>query len=736
MNPTISHLYQTSSGEWVIQSNEAHTQGVADLAARFAGKFGLSSWGRALGLFHDKGKESCAFQQHIRRESGYDPTLKVVGDYHHAFVGGILARECYGPTAVGLLSNAIVSHHTGLHDSDEMGDILSKAMPKEVNGQMDKPNLERLPFAGFQPEELHHLVRMLFSCLVDADYLDTEAFMNPSAAALRGSRNTLSDLLPLLEEHLKCLGKSAKPTEANLVRQEVQGHCADAADSPVGFYSLTVPTGGGKTLASLLWAMKHAVRNGLKRVIIAIPYTSIIVQTAAVLRSIFGDENVLEHHSGADLEGKENEKKNQEKEEDEAQTDRVKLATENWDYPIIVTTNVRLFESIFANRPSTCRKLHNIEKSVIILDEVHTLPAKFLQPIVDSLKAYQHLFGVSVLFTTASQPVLQGRLESSTPKVSFDGIEHITEIIPHELQLHERLRRVRLQIDSEGHSYDEVANMLCRHKRVLCIVNTRKDARELFSRLPQEGITLHLSRMMCPEHIRQTIERIKAALKVPENEIIRVVSTQLVEAGVDMDFPVVYRQEAGLDSLLQAAGRCNREGLLEMCTTHVFSLSKEHALPKGDMAMADASRKNMGNNHDWFAPETMAQYFKQFYTRQPTFDVKDMKHYLYSPNEMYFKSAAKEFHLIENDGPTVFVPWGKGASLIQRLLREGPSYQLMKKLSRFGVSVRNYEFNELKQAGVVDEMLKGVYVVNVPQQYDEHLGLLLENLWEDQILIS
>lgn len=725
MDPIISHIKQ-QEGHWVIQSNDAHTVGVANRAACFAYEFGLPSWGRTLGLLHDKGKETDAFQQHIRRESGYAPQVTVEGDYHHAFIGGILARQCYGPSAVNLLANPIVSHHTGLHDSDEMNEILHKTVPKEVDLTVDKLELERLPFTGLQEREMHHLVRMLFSCLVDADYLDTEAFMTPAVASLRGGKNTLAELFPLLERFLKKLSDNALPTEANAVRQEVQRLSAAAADAPTGFYSLTVPTGGGKTLASLLWAMKHAVRNGLHRVIIAIPYTSIIVQTTSVLRSIFGDENVLEHHSGV----------NPDAIKDETLDERMKLATENWDYPIIVTTNVRLFESMFANKPSVCRKLHNIVKSVIILDEVQTLPTKFLQPIVDSLKTYQHLFGISVLFTTASQPALQGSIEGCTPRVTLEGIDRIIEIVPPRLRLHERLRRVCLRIDNEGHTYDEVAAMLCKHKRVLCIVNTRKDAHELFKRLPRKGFTLHLSRMMCPEHISQTIECIKSVLKDPENDIVRVVSTQLVEAGVDIDFPVVFRQEAGLDSLLQAAGRCNREGLLDLCTTHVFSLSKEHNLPKGDIATSDAARKNLGTDCDWFAPETMASYFKQFYKRQPTFDEKDMKHYLYRPAEMHFSKAAKEFHLIEEDGPTVFVEWGEGASIIERLQQEGPTYPLMKKLSRYGVNVRSYEFHKLVEFGVVNEILKGIYVVNMPQQYDERLGLLLENIWKDQILIS
>lgn len=499
------------------------------------------------------------------------------------------------------------------------------------------------------------------------------------------------------------------------------------ADTPTGFYSLTVPTGGGKTLSSLVWAIKHAIKNGQKRVIIAIPYTSIIVQTASILRSIFGEENVLEHHSCVDPE----------QIKDERLKEKMKLATENWDYPIIVTTNVQLFESMFCNKPSACRKLHNIVNSVIILDEVQTLPMDYLQPIVDSLKTYNKLFNVSFLFTTASQPVLSGLIEGCNPKAAFNGIDHITEIIPDDFKLHEKLRRVKLSINDEGKNYDEVAEMLSQHKRVLCIVNTRRDAKEIYQRLSQEGVTLHLSKMMCPDHISETIKAIKTALKDDKNEIIRVVSTQLIEAGVDLDFPVVFRQEAGLDSILQAAGRCNREGRCGLSTTYVFSLSKEHSLPKGDIQAANSARLNLGNDHDWFAPETMTSFFKQLYCRKESFDKKDIRHYLYYPtNNLNFQTAAKEFQLIEDDGVNVVVCWKNSIDIVQQLLVNGPSYMLMKKLSKFMVNINRTDFKALVDMGVVSEKKEGLFVVDYKQQYDEHIGLRTDNNWANEILIQ
>lgn len=628
----IAHLFKEDDNRWKIQSNEEHCAGVAGLASRFAGEFGMSSWGGLIGFLHDKGKESNAFQQHIKKVSGYSPEVKVIGNYHHAYVGGAIAGKQYGKSADNLIVNQILSHHSGLHDSDEIDAAIKKEMdqnhdgqlPPEINTDIGTIKLNKPPFV-LSPNDFHHLARMLFSCLVDADYLDTESFMDKTSSELRSGKATLTELLPKLENYLLELKANATDSAVNHVRDEVQNQCIRTSESPIGFYSLTVPTGGGKTLSSLVWAMRHAIHNGQDRVIVAIPYTSIIVQTASILRNIFGEENVLEHHSNADPE----------QIRDERLRERMRLATENWDYPIIVTTNVQLFESMFDNRPSVCRRLHNIVNSVIILDEVQTLQVDYLQPIVDSLKTYNKLFKMSVLFTTASQPVLSGVIEGCNPKASFSGINEIKEIIPENFRLHDKLRRVRLDIDNEGKTYDEVAGMLTRHKRVLCVVNTRNDAKELYKRLPQEGVTLHLSKMMCPAHIRETIAKIKTALKDDENEIIRVVSTQLIEAGVDIDFPVVFRQEAGLDSVLQAAGRCNREGNLNTGTTYVFSLANEHNLPKGDIQDGNNARKSIVGDHDWFDPSTMKLYFRQLYCRKDSFDKKNIKDYLYKKRPLF-----------------------------------------------------------------------------------------------------
>ena len=720
----ISHIYEESDGRWVVQSNEDHTVGVAKLCSQYAAEFGMASWGSVLGMLHDKGKESDAFQQHIKKESGYEPDCHVTGDTHHAYVGGIIARQIYGKSADNLFVNQIVSHHTGLHDYDEIEEILKKKIPAEIDTHCQKVELNSPPF-GLTANGIHHLARMLFSCLVDADFLDTEAFMDKGSCRLRQNKADMKSLLPFLERRLDCFKARAGDSEINVIRNQVQEQCVRKANSNVGFYSLTVPTGGGKTLSSLLWAMRHAIHNGQKRIIISIPYTSIIMQTAAVLRGIFGEENVLEHHSNMHPENI----------KDETLREKMKLATENWDYPIVVTTNVQLFESMFSNKPSVCRKLHNIVNSVIVLDEVQTLPTDYLQPIVDALNTYNRLFKVSVLLTTASQPILTGLIEGCNPNAAFSGIEHVEEIIPKEFKLHDRLRRVQLSIDGDGKSYDEIAEMLLCYKRVLCIVNTRRDALEIYKRLPQEGVTLHLSKNMCPVHISETISLIKTSLKDDGHDIVRVVSTQLIEAGVDIDFPVVCRQEAGLDSVLQAAGRCNREGKNGMSTTHVFSLAKEHTLPRGDMQDANQARLSLENTSDWFAPSTMTEYFRQLYCRKESFDRKNIKPLLYKPEEICFATAAREFQLIEDSGMSVVVCWKDSMDLVAQVLQGGPSYILMKKLAQYTVNIHQADFRKLLDMGVVSEKKEGLFVIEYQQQYDSCLGLLTDNNWTTESLI-
>jgi CRISPR-associated endonuclease/helicase Cas3 len=712
----ISHIRPE---DWAIQTNEAHQEGVARLASQFAAHFGMTEWGRVLGLLHDKGKEKKAFQQHIIKESGLDTIIKVEGDYRHAYVGALMAKELF-PKFHPLIDNALMGHHRGLYDYGEMVEVMKTDFPSEVKKEQIQANLT-LPKIG-SPKDIHHVQRMLYSCLVDADFLDTEAFMMPEQSKLRGNHATIKQLEEKLNAFLRVLKENAVDSDVNRIRNEVQQYCLTESANEAGFYSLTVPTGGGKTLSSVLWAIKHALKNDLKRIIIAIPYTSIITQTASVLRGIFGDENVLEHHSNVNL--SDDEKSGTRK--------RLKLATENWDYPIVVTTNVQLFESLFSNKPSDCRKLHNLAKSVLILDEVQTLPVEFLQPIVDTLDTLKRVFGSSILFTTASQPVLTGEIVGTNKMNSFEALPEIKEIIPEEARLYDRLRRVRLEFDDIRSSYDDVVERMTEYPRVLCIVNTRNDAKEIYSRLPKDGICLHLSRMMCPDHVRTTIEEVKKALKDNNNAVVRVVATQLIEAGVDIDFPVVFRQESGLDSVLQAAGRCNREGRLEMGKTFVFGLQKP--LPPGFITQTNNARLGMGKQYDWFSPEAMTVYFQQLYSRIENFDKAHIKELLYKP-EMHFETAASEFRLIDDNTTSVIINWKDSMDWVERLKEEGPTYRSMKALSQYSVNVRERDMKKLFGMGAIEELFEGVFVISNKAFYDEWVGLVFENHWLEESLI-
>ena len=306
----ISHIKPSEkpANQWPIQSNANHSNGVAVLASKFANEFGFKSVGRIEGLLHDKGKEQIGFQRYIKGITGYDPSI-TYQHTPHAFVGALLAKKLY-PQLYPLVSYPIMGHHTGLYDYSVFNDKMQKPIPNDVT--IDIPNapndITRNPIDKLdvkqaidviihtEKQDLHHIIRMLFSCLVDADFLDTEAFMNQDHARLRGSKSQLQELQPLLARKMIQLNNT-KRTAVNLIRTQIQQQCMNCSDEHPGFFSLTVPTGGGKTISSLVWAIHHAIKYGKKRIIVAIPYTSIITQTAQTLREIFGEENVLEHHS-------------------------------------------------------------------------------------------------------------------------------------------------------------------------------------------------------------------------------------------------------------------------------------------------------------------------------------------------------------------------------------------------------------------------------------------------------
>ena len=729
----ISHIRKSDGG---IQTNEEHSKGVAALAEKFTQELGMPQWGLFLGMLHDKGKEKKDFQAYIRLMNGMDTACVSYTDKTHAYVGALLARQMF-QRGYPFVAFALAGHHAGMPDYDHLDELLRKPLPKEISfeGIPDTP-VPPASWKSMEQADVNHLFRILYSCLVDADYLDTEYFMAPDKAALRGNKTPLTQLFPLLEKYLKELADGSSDTPVNRIRKQVQDACRKAGNWPTGVYSLTVPTGGGKTLSSVLWAFLHAIHTGKKRIILSIPFTSIISQTASILKRIFGEENVLEHHSNLN-------ESNADKEEET--TLMKKLATENWDFPIIVTTNVQLLESMYASHPASCRKLHNIAHSVILFDEAQTLPGERLQPIVDALKTYHRFFDVSLLFTTASQPTLEGMRPGH--RKDLRGFEEIKEIIPPSWKLHDKLRRVDLHFNDCPLDYQDIACRMMQEHRVLCIVNTRKDAGEIFSRLEaiSDGSALHfhLSRMMCAAHLDSTLAEIKDALKKNEDVPIRVVSTQLVEAGVDMDFPVVWRQEAGLDSILQAAGRCNREGkLAALGKTEVFKIHGRN-VPKGTLNFANQARLNMPEQDDWFAPQAMTDYFTHFYHQIPTFDKKEevngstysIQELLYSPQKMMFDSADCAFRLIDSKGYSVVVHYQESNDLIEQLRKKNVDASIYRRLNRYAVNLNEKDFRAFVHAGMIEEVA-GLFYLSDKNQYDEKVGLNLNNHWLDEILIQ
>lgn len=721
----ISHIYQDSDKEWHIQENADHCSGVANLASKFANKFNMSKWGYLAGAFHDLGKKSDAFQSYIRRNSGYDPSAPILPNHHHAYIGAVLAKAQLGPLSV-IIENIIAGHHRGLYDQTDLIEIMKREVPEEclvsiTDFKIDSDALN-IPMK-MQPQDVNHLLRMLYSCLVDADYLDTESFMNPEVSVQRSKSISLQRLLEKLDGYLADLSRTAPQTEVNRIRKEVQTLCRNNSHGVPGHYELSVPTGGGKTLASILWGLHHAIYNGLERVIIAIPYTSIIEQTATTLKNIFGEENVLEHHSQVDPDGISSEELRQ----------QAKLAMENWDVPIIVTTNVRLFEAIFSHKPSACRRLHNIACSVVILDEIQTLPLHYYTPLLSAFDTYQRLFKVTWLYTTASQPLIYGTIRGTNPLNKAKALEKKPKpVVDVDASFWAPLRRVVISESLDAYSYQEIAEKLEKEDRVLCIVNTRKNAYEICSRMIGEN-TFLLSRLMCPAHIKSTLAEIQQRLKDPTAKV-KVVSTQLVEAGVDIDFPVVYRQEAGLDSMIQAAGRCNREGkMYKPGVLNIFSLKEGGAMPAGFISSANQARLNMKQGLDPFGAEAMQEYFSQLTRRTESFD-RDKTYELLGMNQLNFQTASEEFRLIKDDSVPVVVVWEDSEKWIKRYKIVGPKKDVMRALYQYTVSLPRFRARQLIEQGLIRE--EGMlYILSTPQCYDVRFGLLLDNDWVEEPMI-
>ncbi|ERI06128.1 CRISPR-associated helicase/endonuclease Cas3 [Atopobium sp. oral taxon 810] len=787
-----AHSKDDDQTQW--QPLHEHLENVAELCGEFAKAFGYEQWGRVLGLLHDAGKSCDRFQKERLRN-------RPVSVDHAAF-GAARALELYGGRAdkddpygsqayMGeLLAYAILGHHGGMKTSIDVEDRVKQlGMPPAPGKAVDNYSPYHVMIGEFpdvvpparldlepmmhscimrscsesvQDEEARNIVqqrlsfsgqaltRMLFSCLVDADWIDTERFMSPEVAEQREhGYDSIPVLLDRLENHLDGLASEVEDTPVNEARAAVLADCREGAASKSGLFTLTVPTGGGKTLSSMEFALRHAAENGLERVIYAIPFTSIVEQSVAIFRDILGAENVLEHHSNYDFEEAAKEGREYER-----------LAVQNWDAPIVVTTNVQLLESLFSNKPGKCRKLHNIANSVIVLDEAQTISIELMRPTLAALEELTLDFGVSVVLCTATQPAVQNEWPfGSCPRElcgahkelfskAFDG-------------------RIRYQLVGEIPE-DDLVDKLASSHQVLCVVGKKAEALALYrdivarakesallddAKEPYEEGLFHLSAHMIPVHRSKMIVKIRERLDAGERCV--VVSTQLIEAGVDFDFPVVWREMAGLDSIVQAAGRCNRNGkrtdkMGEKAPGDVFVF--EFTERDGVFARPD-ERSFLGKTRS-IASELLnedgldideslvSRYFGCCY-QSTELDAKNLykemsssKHLQSSDTCLFkryisydFEKYSSAYMIIEDEGTPIFVPWGeKGRKLLNRLyLSTHDEASLIHKLQPYSVSIYPRLMRELEREGLV-EHLGLVNVLSMEDDcrtvYSEETGLL------------
>jgi CRISPR-associated endonuclease/helicase Cas3 len=701
------------------QPLEQHLKETAEKAKEFASAFGAGDWGYLAGLWHDIGKYSEAFQQRLSNTQDADGHIETKpGRPDHSTAGAQHANKTLGQTGK-LLAYAIAGHHSGLPDGKTNDQsCLEKRLGKDIPDFTASPDWilnqaisQVAPFALDQKRfsfQLSFFVRMIYSCLVDADFLNTESFMDTQKSAWREVYPSLETIGSRLFNALDELNTKALQTPINKQRASILQNCMNAAGWKPGLFSLTVPTGGGKTLSSLAFAIKHAIKYNLSRIIYVIPYTSIIEQNAAVFRQILGDEVVLEHHSNF---------------ESEEEDHRSRLASENWDAPLIVTTNVQFFESLFSCRSSKCRRIHNIANSVVILDEAQMLPVPLLKPSIEALRELSSNYGTTIVLCTATQPAL-----SSTESFK-NGLDGVREIIPDPSELYEKFKRVKTIRLSKVND-DEIAKKITSIDQVLCIVNTRKHARLLYEKIKTAEGTFHLSALMCPIHRTAVLENIRETLN--SGACCRLVSTSLIEAGVDIDFPVVIRAAAGIDSIAQAAGRCNREGKLSQ-DGELFVFTPEVALPPDHFRhAADTTEMVMRHNDDPLSLAAVETYFRTlFWMKGDKLDTHQILSVL-TEGDKYgdypFRYIAEKYKIIENVMDTVIIPWNDTARrIIQELRYSDFPTAAARKAQRFTVQVPRHVLAHLLSVGSVERIHDQFNILINEDIYKSDVGLCPED---------
>lgn len=711
-NVYYAHISEDGRKQTVLQ----HLEGTARLASEFASVFGETQMGQLMGLAHDIGKYTAGFQKRLNGGPKVD----------HSSAGAfeVMKQNQYRA------SFCILGHHGGLPNGGGRGDTDAEStwsgrLDKVRSGRVEDysefckeiefPQVPAPQISGKNIAAECFVIRMLFSCLVDADYLDTERFMDGADQDMNQEQlksgwvnpADMQELDKRLQEYIA--GWFPPQNELNRLRCEILETCIEKGKTEKpGLFSLTVPTGGGKTVASLAFALRHAREHEKKRIIYVIPYTSIIEQTAEIFRKILGDENVLEHHSGVIYEDAGG---------GSSETIRKIKATDNWDMPIIVTTAVQFFESLYSNKPSKCRKLHNIADSVIIFDEAQMLPIPYLKPCVHGIAQLVDRYQVSAVLCTATQPALENIFKEYLPEHS------VTELCPAAIRRNEIFCRVMFEKVGKL-TWQELGEKLREKPQVLCIVNSRKNANQIYQMMEGEG-KYHLSTLMYPEHRRKVLEKIRK--KLADGEVCKVVSTSLVEAGVDVDFPAVFREEAGLDSILQAAGRCNREGKRPKTESVVTVFQSESRAPQLFAIPIGATRSVLRRREDFGSEEAIHEYFEELQDLKGE-DAQDKKQIIkrMEKGDFPFKSIAEDFRLIENDVKTIFIPKEENQFLISRLRRGERTKELFQKLGQYGVSVYKQHYEALYQAGDIEILDEEAILLVNESLYSEETGLSLD----------
>lgn len=660
---------------------DSHLAGVGRHASRRGDCFGRQALAEAAGVLHDIGKASEAFQAYIRGE-GPSPD--------HSTAGALEAVKNYPHPFGTHLAFVIAGHHAGLADGVRLEERLNPASsPPPYAGWRDHASppdrqavvAEGRPAAnpaapGFADA---FAVRMLFSCLVDADFTETERFYaaheQPPRPVERGGFANIDVLADRLRTHMDATPHADTPV--NRLRSEVLQHARGKAHLAPGLFTLTVPTGGGKTLTSLDFALEHARRHGLRRVVYVIPFTSIIEQTAQVFREALGDADILEHHASFDWESAPPRRaRPAEADGGEGRDGLAKLrrAAENWEAPVVVTTAVQFFESLFANHTSRCRKLHNLSRAVIVLDEAQTLPMPLLRPCLAALDELARNYGSSVVLCTATQPAV--RVQDGF-KGGLD-IPAGRELAPDPPALYGQLKRVAIERRDGVTPDDEIAARFADAPQMLAVVSSRAHARDLFELIRPQSGAVHLTTLMCPRHRRDVLARTRERLTA--GEPVRLVATSLIEAGVDISFPEVWRASAGLESILQAAGRCNRNDELaregRRGRVVVFEPGDDHKPPHALRAFQQAADGVLRRHPDPLTLDAVNDYFRQLYwSKGPeAFDaarldgerypilraIEDAKGRQLFP----FESISRAFRMIDQAMDPVIVPWDEAARAI------------------------------------------------------------------------